>query len=166
MATTHLVPVEEYLHSTYEPDAEYVEGRIVPRSMPKQPHSKIHGDLYEGFCEVARPLGYKFWIDQRIRTQADPPRYRVPDLCLTLGEQAEDILTTAPFLCVEVLSPEDPAVEFRTKIDEYLAMGVPYVWIVDPISLRGEIYTGDRIERARDGIFRAGDIEVDVRKSR
>ena len=41
MATTHLISVEEYLNSTYEPDAEYVEGRIVQRALPQKPHSKI-----------------------------------------------------------------------------------------------------------------------------
>ena len=33
MSTIHLVNLEEYLHSTFEPDAEYVEGRIVRRSV-------------------------------------------------------------------------------------------------------------------------------------
>lgn len=41
MSTTQLVSVDEYLHSTYEPDAEYVEGRIVHRALPKKPHSEI-----------------------------------------------------------------------------------------------------------------------------
>ncbi len=37
MATT-LVSVEEYLHSTYEPDAEYVDGVIEKRPMGEGPH--------------------------------------------------------------------------------------------------------------------------------
>jgi Uma2 family endonuclease len=164
MATTHLVPVEEYLHSTFEPAAEYVEGRIVPRSAPKVPHSLMASYLDRALYEVAHRLGHVVLVDQHIQTQAAPRRYRVPDVCVTFGKPDEDILTSPPFLCVEVLSPDDSIVEMRIKIDEYLAMGVPYVWIVDPVSLSGEIYTSDRIERARDSIFRAGDIEVDVRK--
>ena len=45
MATAHLVNVEEYLHSVFEPDAEYVEGRIVRRAVPQKPHSKMQGYL-------------------------------------------------------------------------------------------------------------------------
>ena len=41
METTELVSVEEYLHSTFEYDAEYVEGRIVLRPMPQKPHSRM-----------------------------------------------------------------------------------------------------------------------------
>jgi Uma2 family endonuclease len=58
------------------------------------------------------------------------------------------------------------AVEVRTKIDEYLAMGVQYVWIIEPISLRGDVHTRDRVERIQDGVFRAGAIELDLRTIR
>jgi Uma2 family endonuclease len=165
MATTHLISVEEYLHSTFEPDAEYVEGRIVPRSMPQKPHSKIQGYLYRTLYEVAHPIGYEIWVEQRVRTKRDPARYRVPDVCVTFGEPDEDIFSEPPFLCVEVLSPDDTARELRIKVDEYLSFGVAYVWVADPISLEGEIHTHDRIERVRDGRFRAGDIEVDLQKT-
>lgn len=164
MATTHLISVEEYLNSTYEPDAEYVEGRIVQRALPQKTHSKIQGYLYRTLYQVAHPIGYGVWVEQRIRTKPDPARYRVPDVCVTLGEPNEEIFTEPPFLCVEVLSPDDTAHELRIKVDEYLAWGVVYVWIVDPVLLEGEIHTRDRIERARDGRFRAGDIEIDLRK--
>jgi Uma2 family endonuclease len=164
MATTHLVSVEEYLHSTFEPDAEYVEGRIVHRSMPQKPHSKMQSYLVWKLNETARPLGYQVWDQQRLRTKSDPPHYRIPDVCVTFGEPDEDIFTEPPFLSVEILSPDDSALELRTKIDEYLELGVPYVWIVDPVSLTGDVHTRDRIERVREGRFSAGNIEVDIRK--
>jgi Uma2 family endonuclease len=164
MSATHLVSVEEYLHSTYEPDAEYVEGKIVHRSMPQKPHSKVQGYFYRTLYELAHPLGYEVWVDQRIRTQAEPRRYRVPDVCVTSGEPPEDIFTEPPFLCVEVLSPDDAAVELRTKIHECLVFGVTHVWIVDPSTRLGEIHTRVAILRVEDGLFRAGEIEVDLRK--
>jgi Uma2 family endonuclease len=104
-------------------------------------------------------------VEQRIRTKHDPARYRIPDVCVTFGEPDEDIFTEPPFLCVEILSPEDAAREVRIKVDEYVEMGVAHVWIVDPVSLDGEVHTSDRIERVRDGRFRTGDIEVDLRKT-
>ncbi len=162
MATTHLLSVEEYVHSTFEPDAEYVEGRIVPRSVPQKPHSKMQGYLDRTLYQVAHPLGYEVWVEQRIRTRLDPAHYRVPDLCVTRGEPAEDIFTEPPFLCVEILSPDDTAVEVRSKVHEYLAFGVAYVWIVDPNTGRGEIHTSGGIERVENGRFHGGEIEVHV----
>jgi Uma2 family endonuclease len=162
MGTAHLVGVEEYLHSTFEPDAEYVEGKIVTRPMPKKPHSKMQGYLVHVLYSFARPLGYGVWVEQRIRTKSSPARYRVPDICVTVGEPDEDIFTAPPFLCIEILSPDDSALEVRGKVDEYLAFGVSYVWVIDPISSGGEIYTTDRIERVRDGNFNAESIEVRI----
>jgi len=163
MATTHLVNVEEYLHSSFEPDAEYVEGRIVRRSLPQKPRSKMQVYLVRTLYEIAHPAGFEVWVEQRLRTKLNPPHYRIPDGCITLGEPDEDVFTGRPFFCVEILSPDDPAIEIRTKVDEYLALGVPYVWIVDPISFTGEIHTASGIERVRDGCFRAGDIAAGLR---
>ena len=160
MAVTTLVSVEEYLHSAFEPDGEYVEGRIVRRSMPQKPHSRMQGYLVRALYEAAHPLGYEVWPEQRVRTQADPARYRVPDLCLTRGEPAEDVFTEPPVLCVEILSPDDTAVEVRAKVHEYLAFGVTYVWIVDPVAGTGEVHTAGGIERVDEGGFRAGEIEI------
>jgi Uma2 family endonuclease len=164
MATTHLVSVEEYLRSAYEPDAEFIEGRILLRSMPQKPHSKMQGYLDRTLYALAHPLGYEVWVEQRVRTQPDPAHYRVPDICVTLGEPAEDIFTEPPFLCAEILSPDDTALDVRTKVDEYLAFGVAYVWVIDPRAGRGEIHTRQGIQRVEDGVFRAGEIQVDIRE--
>jgi Uma2 family endonuclease len=164
MATTHLISVEEYLHSTFEPDAEYVEGRIILRAVPGKTHSKLQTYLVRTLYETGHPLGYEVWVEQRLRTKNDPGRYRVPDVCVTLGEPDEEIFTEPPFLCIEILSPDDAALEVRIKVDEYLAFGVAYVWSMDPVSLGGESHARDRSERVRDGRYRAGDIEVDLQK--
>jgi Uma2 family endonuclease len=161
MATT-LVGVEEYLHMQYEHDPEYVEGRIVPRPMPRKAHSKMQSYLDRTLYAIAHPLGFEVWVEQHIRTQAEPARYRIPAVCLTVGEPDEQIFTGPPFLCIEILSPDESAAELRLKLDEYLAFGVSFVWVIDPVLLSGEIYTADRIERVRNGMFRAGDIAVQL----
>ena len=38
-AATTFVPVEEYLRSSFEPDAEYVDGQIEERAMGENDHS-------------------------------------------------------------------------------------------------------------------------------
>jgi Uma2 family endonuclease len=37
-----------------------------------------------------------------------------------------------PTLAVEILSPNDVEEEVNEKVDEYLAVGVPLIWVVDP----------------------------------
>jgi Uma2 family endonuclease len=162
MAVTTLVSVDEYLHTTFEYDAEYVEGRIVERSMPKKPHSKMQAYLVRALYEVGSSLGYKAWPEQRIRTQAVPPRYRVPDLCVTRGEPDEDVFTEPPFLCIEILSPDDAVIDVWAKVHEYLAFGVTYVWIIDPRNGTGEIHSAAGVERVDDGTFRAGEIRAEA----
>jgi Uma2 family endonuclease len=110
---------------------------------------------------IARPLGFEVFLELRIRTGVD--RFRVPDVCLMRGIPIETIPTEPPYLCIEILSPDDYAVDLRAKIREYLACGVEVVWIIDPVELTGEIHTQGAIERVTDGIFRAGSIQVDVR---
>jgi Uma2 family endonuclease len=63
---------------------------------------------------------------------------------------------------VEILSPDDAAVEVWAKIREYLAFGVAYVWVVDPNTGQGEIHSQHGAERVEDGRFGAGEIEVQL----
>lgn len=162
MATAHLVSVDEYLHTSFEHDAEYVDGRIVERPLPQKSHSKMQGWLGRALYQVAHPLGFEIWTEQRIRTRKDPSRYRVPDVCVTLGEPDEQVFTAPPFLCIEILSPEDSALELQTKVKEYLRLGVSYIWVIDPESKTGEIYEQGGSARISAGQFEAGEIRVDI----
>jgi Uma2 family endonuclease len=162
MAVAQLISAEEYLQTPFQYGAEYIEGRILQRSMPKKPHSKMQRFLLFRLEKAGRESGIQAWPEQSIRTQADPSRYRIPDVCATFGEPDEDVFTTPPFLCIEILSPDDSVIELRMKIDEYLDFGVEYVWVIDPVTRRGEVYTRGGIERVRDGKFRAGALVVDL----
>jgi Uma2 family endonuclease len=51
---------------------------------------------------------------------------------VVLGKATEQIFRTPPFLCVEILSPEDRMTRVKERIDDYLTMGVSYVWVLDP----------------------------------
>ncbi len=51
-----------------------------------------------------------------------------------LGDPGEQILRKPPFICIEALSPEDRMSRVEKRIDDYLELGVAYVWVVDPQS--------------------------------
>jgi len=132
--------------------------------MPRKHHSKLQTWLARNLYPVAHPEGFELWVEQRIRTKVNPDRYRIPDICLTSGEPDEQVFTGPPYLCIEILSPEDAAIDVREKIREYLTFGVAWVWVIDPATLSGEIHSASSIRSVDDGLFTAGKISIDLRQ--
>ena len=50
MKTAALIPVEEYLRTTYDPDCDYVDGEVQERNLGELDHS----DLQTEFVQLAR----------------------------------------------------------------------------------------------------------------
>jgi Uma2 family endonuclease len=131
MSTRTLVPVEEYLSTDYEPDCDYVDGELIDRHVGKKRHSKTQMRVAAFFYNQQAALGIHVFPEQRIRVAAT--RYRVPDVCVVMGQEPdEEIFTTPPFLCIEILSPEDRASRIQHKLADYLAFRVPNIWVIDP----------------------------------
>jgi len=131
------------LHPDLDP-CELVNGRVVPMA----PVDPIHGTL------VAR-LGARLvaYVDETGRgvamggkvglyTSHDPDTVRAVDALFISHERYArqgpgTFLDVAPELVAEILSPEDrPGV----KIQEYLAIGVDRVWLVDRRRRQVRIY--------------------------
>ena len=152
-AVSNLVSVEEYLHTMYRPDCDYVDGVLVERNVGEVTHTMAQQDLVS-FLRDRRSL-WKMWVLQETRVQVLPTRYRVPDVCVVLGGRPdEEILTKPPFLCVEILSPEDRVSRLQDRIDDYFRFGVRVVWLIDPKARRAWIHTPDTIQEVRDGLLR------------
>ena len=151
---TILVSVEEYLGTDYSPDCDYVEGKLQERNVGEKDHGKVQKALILYWGPREKELG--IWVIAEQRLQAAPARFRVPDVCVVAGaEPGEQILTRPPVLCVEILSPEDRISRVQEKIDDYLRFGVRCVWVIDPKTRRGWMYTPDGIAEVRDGVLRA-----------
>jgi Uma2 family endonuclease len=151
MATT-LVSIEEYLNTAFEgSDREYVDGRIVERNMGEKPHSFAQLEVGFFFRAMGRK-GVFAYVEQRV--QVKPRRFRIPDVCVYVGSDPVDrIFHTPPFLVVEVLSKDDRDVDIQEKIDDYLTFGVKYIWVVDPGSRRGYVYTSDGCHEVSDDLW-------------
>jgi Uma2 family endonuclease len=48
----------------------------------------------------------------------------------------------------------------QQRIDDYLAFGVRYVWVVDPQTRKAWIYTSEGSREVRDGMLRTADPEL------
>jgi len=78
-----------------------------------------------------------------LRVQVAERRYRIPDITVTKNKVKGRILREPPFLCIEILSPEDRAARMQVKIDDYLGFGVRHVWVIDPSNRTGWSYPRD-----------------------
>ncbi len=133
MTTKLLMDVEEYLHASFDgADCEYLDGEIVERNMGEMPHSTVQKILMFFLTQMESRLGIQ--VLPEIRIQTEPRRYRVADIAVwRAGYIGERIPTVAPFLIVEILSPEDRMVRMQPKVREYLSMGAEFIWLIDPL---------------------------------
>src|SRR5260370_9700215 len=100
-----LISVEEYLNTDYSPDCDYVDGVLEDRNVGQQKHAKVQTRIVVFLSQLFQALGALVVVEQRIKVSAR--RYRVPDEYVVLGPGPEEaVITTPPFLCVEVLSPD------------------------------------------------------------
>src|ERR1700683_5642795 len=153
MKAATLVPVEEYLRTTYRPDCDYVDGQVLERNLGERDHSEIQAQLtiYIGI----RCRQWHAFVYTELRVQVSAKRFRVPDVCVVVGEKPTDqILHQPPFICIEVLSKDDTLESLQAKIDDYLGFGVAYVWVINPRNRRAWVYTRDGIAEAKDGILK------------
>src|SRR5689334_20398838 len=130
MASRTLISVEEYLRTSYRPDCDYVDGEVQERNLGERDHSSLQMKVLMYLGTRQKELGIEVFPEQRV--QVKPARFRIPDVCVVLGHTNEQIFTTPPFLCVEILSPEDRMSRVEERVDDYLAMGVRFVWVLDP----------------------------------
>lgn len=130
MTSASQVLLDEYLASTYEPDREYIDGELVERNMGESDHAGLQALLSAWLASRRRQLAIHVFTELRIEVSSG--RYRIPDITVTRRKIQGRILREPPLLCIEILSPEDRASRFEGKIDEYLAFGVPHIWVIDP----------------------------------
>jgi hypothetical protein len=72
-----MIPVEEYLSTSYSPDKEYVDGVLVERNVGEKPHSKLQRKLVLAFG-VKYPALH-VWPELRMKSIHD--YHRIPDVC-------------------------------------------------------------------------------------
>jgi Uma2 family endonuclease len=161
MSSRTLISVEEYLASSYRPDCDYVDGHIEERNLGERTHSRIQGRLVICLGRYVETEGIE--VLPEVRVQVKPTRFRVPDVCVVLGDPGEEILTKPPFLCIEILSPEDRMSRMKERVNEHLAMGVPYVWVLDPQTKQTYVATQTaRWREVTDGVLRTANPVLEV----
>jgi Uma2 family endonuclease len=135
------VSLEEYLHTEYEPDCDYVDGVLEDRNVGKKRHSRTQTRMIEILLPLAGRLGLEPLTEQRV--QVSKTRVRVPDVCV-VHVTDEEVELQPPQLCIEILSPDDRWKRLQRCIADYLAFGVPVIWIIDPYDREAFVVTQEK----------------------
>ena len=140
MATALQIPLHEYLGINYRPDREYVDGEVRERNVGKWEHARVQWLLAAWLCGHEKLWGIVGSTEQRVRVSES--RVRVPDLVVLRAGAQPDVLTEPPLLVIEILSPDDSYSDTQERAQDYRAMGVETVWIIDPKTRSGRMCCG------------------------
>ena len=157
--TTTLMPVDEYLRTSYKPACEYRDGVLTQKPMPTWKHSVVQMQI--GHIILGRYPDFRPGSELHVRLNEG--RYLVPDVAVQRKDRIQDPYPTEPIhLCVEILSPDDRFSEVLAKCEEYLAWGVPMVWIIDPVNQVAWEFSPNRPlhEVSLDGSLTAPEIAI------
>jgi Uma2 family endonuclease len=154
MGQATLLSTEEYLANIWHPDCDLVNGELQERNLGELSHARLQALL--GAYFYPREKQWNVLVAPELRIQVSADRYRVADYCvISRSAPREQVIQTPPLLTIEVLSPEDRVNRTEERIADYLAMGIPHVWLIDPESKRAWIYTREHRVEVTDGILRA-----------
>jgi Uma2 family endonuclease len=135
MGVRTAIPIEEYLHTSYDgTDREFRDGEVVERSMPDYLHGKCQGTLFAFFFALKKRNNLYPSVETRVRLTTN--RVLIPDVSVFHPKEPQRVPDFPPFIAIEVLSVDDRLSEVRDKLEEYRKYGVPHVWLVDPHSRR------------------------------
>ena len=152
MATPVLIPVSEYLNTTYRPDRDYVDGELKERNLGETPHATVQGVFFSIFLANRTAWGVRPFTEQRVQTS--PTHFRIADVCaMRLGNPPGGIISTPPLICIEILSHDQSLSDMQERVDDYLGMGVENVWIIDPVRRYAWYATADGFHKLSNREF-------------
>jgi Uma2 family endonuclease len=122
----------EYLHTSYRPDCDFVDGAVQERNSGEFDHAAIQGLLATWFGQHRQEWGLHVLPEMRIRVSAT--RVRIADVCLMARSQQIERVLSNPLAVIEILSSEDRIARYNERLSDYRNMGIRNVWVIDPIN--------------------------------
>lgn len=147
--------------------AEIALGTYLMSPRPRARHGAVQGNLFgELRSRLGLPRGpespdWLFVIEPEIRSEKSYSRL-APDIAgwrrSTSGwpDLDETPITLVPEWVAEILSPSTAATDRGVKADAYGAMGVGWMWLVDPDAGRVEAFANVRGRMAPGPVFARG----------
>lgn len=136
---------------------ELVKGELIEGVLPGGEHGERCGRIgcLLGDFVDAHQLG-RVGVESGFYTSRNPDSVRGPDAFFISKERLDPDIEVrgyyevVPDLVVEVISPGDTFAEVMEKVDEYLAVGVRLVWLVDVRRRTVVVHPGGQVLRETD----------------
>ncbi len=65
----------------------------------------------------------------------------------------DPIVVTPPLLCIEILSKGDSMSDLQERVDDYQAMGIEHIWVIDPWKRHGYLASTRGFEQPAEGML-------------
>ncbi len=155
--------LDEYLHGSWGPDCDFVDGRTVERNVGTFTHSTVVSFLIWALPGKEKGERSDLLSLPSLRIQVSPMRIRVPDICVVpRSGPHERILTHPPLAVVEVLDEEDPFGAMMERLADFRQFGVQNIWVIDPERRIAYTYNGSALEEVTTGELVVGDTPIRV----
>lgn len=137
---------------------ELERGEVIELQPPTKPHGFVAGNVARvlGNYGAETGLGYVCTNDTGLLVERGPDTVRGPDVTFFSDDQDLDTMdrkysTTVPRVVVEVISPTDRPKRVQRRVSEYLRLGVPLVWLIDPEDRHMTVYQAGEIPLVLEG---------------
>lgn len=144
---TKLLTGRQFAKAGYATRCELVAGEVVEMSPVNIDHGFLEVEIGAELRNFVRQkgIGWVFGGETGIYTQREPDTIRGVDVGFISKERLpkrpkKGFLAVAPELVVEIVSPHDRWNDINDKIEEYFAIGVLWVWIVEPKNKTVRVY--------------------------
>jgi Uma2 family endonuclease len=141
--TTATLSIADFIAGKYSREWELVDGSLKERRVGGFDHGRLQMLLGGWFLQNESLWGAI--VLAKMDTITTPTRFRKPDVAVARFGRTPDRLVAGEdvaILNIEILSPGDTFREMQEKCEEYRAMGTPGMWIIDPQSRTGQMWTG------------------------
>jgi hypothetical protein len=78
-----VVPLSQYLATSYRPDCEYLDGELLERNVGEWDHGRLQVLVSRYLCNREKQWDILVVLAQRV--QVTPTRFRVPDISVLAG---------------------------------------------------------------------------------
>jgi Uma2 family endonuclease len=159
--TTRMMSMEEYLRTSFEPDADFVDGVIEERNLGEWDHAGLQGILIR--ILAAHEDDWGVFVSPELRVRVSATRVRIPDVCVTdARNKMERVPTKPPLLCIEVKSPEDRLPRMFKRIGDFHRMGVGQAWVFDPETQKVWVSTAEGVTEWGGGLLKVAGTGIEL----
>lgn len=140
-APADLTSLDEYLHSAYEPDREFVDGVLLERRAGTQRHGMLQAILAMFFGQYRKLHRIGVFTGTRLLVDAASGRHRIPDVMVLKAPYAQGkVVVDAPVVVVEIKSPDDTFDDIVDRCFDYEKLMVGDIILMDPDNKRAWLF--------------------------